>query len=238
MAMIGITTCRKLEDYRQAILHVGAEVRILDSSMGVDDALTGVDGLLLTGGEDVSPDQVRGSAARDDRRRGSRTRQFRNRAGQRCASARPADLCDLPRHPGAERRVWRHAGAGHPVAGSEARSTHSLPVPPNEPYSLAHEVWLDKDSLLAKLMGERLSDADACDVNSRHHQAVKDVAPGFTRVGDRARRGDRSDRGSGALVLPRRPVASGELLAHRRVPSAVRGLRRSRRRERPSPQLP
>jgi putative glutamine amidotransferase len=58
--------------------------------------------------------------------------------------------------------------------------THSLPVPPNEPYSLAHEVWLDNDTQLSKIMGERLSDADACDVNSRHHQAVKDVAPGFT----------------------------------------------------------
>ena len=28
-------------------------------------------------------------------------------------------------------------------------------------------------------MRERLSDADTCDVNSRHHQAVKAVAPGF-----------------------------------------------------------
>ena len=28
-------------------------------------------------------------------------------------------------------------------------------------------------------MRERLSDADACEVNSRHHQAVKEVAAGF-----------------------------------------------------------
>ena len=56
---------------------------------------------------------------------------------------------------------------------------HSLPVPPHQSYALAHEVWIDKDTLLAQLMRERLSDADACDVNSRHHQAVKDVAPGF-----------------------------------------------------------
>ncbi len=56
---------------------------------------------------------------------------------------------------------------------------HSFKVPPHEPYSLAHEMWLDKDTLLAKLMRERLSDADSCEVNSRHHQAVKAVAPGF-----------------------------------------------------------
>jgi putative glutamine amidotransferase len=52
-------------------------------------------------------------------------------------------------------------------------------VPPHEPYSLAHEIWLEKDTLLGRLMRERLSDADSCEVNSRHHQAVKDVAPGF-----------------------------------------------------------
>ena len=33
MALIGITACRKLEDYRQAMLHVGGEVRVLDPSM-------------------------------------------------------------------------------------------------------------------------------------------------------------------------------------------------------------
>jgi putative glutamine amidotransferase len=57
---------------------------------------------------------------------------------------------------------------------------HRLDVPPNQPYSLAHEVWIDQDSLLWKLMRERLSDVDACEVNSRHHQAVKRVAAGFT----------------------------------------------------------
>jgi len=56
--------------------------------------------------------------------------------------------------------------------------THSLAVPQHQPYDLAHEVWVDKDSLLAKLMRERLVD-EALEVNSRHHQAVKDVAKGF-----------------------------------------------------------
>jgi putative glutamine amidotransferase len=56
--------------------------------------------------------------------------------------------------------------------------THSLPVPQHQPYELAHEVWVDKDSLLARLMRERLVD-EALEVNSRHHQAVKNVARGF-----------------------------------------------------------
>ncbi len=62
------------------------------------------------------------------------------------------------------------------IAGALA---HSLPVPPNQSFSLAHEVWLERDSLLSKLMRERLADADTCEVNSRHHQAVKAIAKGF-----------------------------------------------------------
>ena len=56
---------------------------------------------------------------------------------------------------------------------------HRLNVPPHQSYSLAHEIWIDKDTLLAQLMRERLSDADSCEVNSRHHQALKQVAPGL-----------------------------------------------------------
>src|SRR5437773_1086575 len=56
---------------------------------------------------------------------------------------------------------------------------HSLTVPPHQPYDLAHEIWMDKDTLLARLMNERLNGADSCSVNSRHHQAVKQVASGF-----------------------------------------------------------
>jgi putative glutamine amidotransferase len=177
--MIGITTCRKLEDYKQAILHVGGEVRILDSSMGVDAALTGVDGLLLTGGEDVAPTRygepphetvVEAETGRDD---------FEI-ALVNAARARQLPIFAICRGI----QVLNVACGGTLVQDipSQVRGAlaHSLPVPPNEPYSLAHEVWLDNNTQLSKIMCERLSDADACDVNSRHHQAVKDVAPGFT----------------------------------------------------------
>src|SRR5262245_65552774 len=55
MPLIAISACRKIEDYKQAILHVGGEVRIVDTSMRVEDALADVEGLLLTGGDDVAP---------------------------------------------------------------------------------------------------------------------------------------------------------------------------------------
>ena len=39
MPLIAITTCRKLEDYRQAVLHVGGEVRIVEPTMVIEQAL-------------------------------------------------------------------------------------------------------------------------------------------------------------------------------------------------------
>ena len=112
------------------------------------------------------------------------------------ARAEAADLRDLPRHSGAERRVRRHARAGHPVAGDRRARPQPACAAATSPYSLAHEVWIDKDSLLARLMRERLDATTTCEVNSRHHQAVKAVAPGFQRLRHRARRRHRGDRGS------------------------------------------
>ena len=178
MAVIGIATCRKLEDYRQSILHVGGEPRILDPSMSVEQALTGIDGLMLTGGDDVAPSLygepvhatvVEAETGRDD---------FEI-ALIKVARARQLPILAICRGV----QVLTVACGGTLVQDIPSQLagalTHSLPVPPNEAYSLAHEVWIEKDSLLSKLMGERLADADTCDVNSRHHQSVKDVARGF-----------------------------------------------------------
>src|SRR6185436_20950107 len=55
MPLIAITDCRKIDDYKHAVEHTGAEERIITASLGVDAALEGADGLLLTGGDDVAP---------------------------------------------------------------------------------------------------------------------------------------------------------------------------------------
>jgi putative glutamine amidotransferase len=54
-------------------------------------------------------------------------------------------------------------------------AAHSVPEPR---FAIAHEVWIAKGSRLATLMAEKL-DGDTCQVNSRHHQAVKTVARGW-----------------------------------------------------------
>jgi putative glutamine amidotransferase len=177
MAVIGISTCRKLEDYRQAILHVRGEPRILDSSMAIEQALAGIDGLMLTGGDDVAPARygepvhptvVEAEAGRDE---------FEISL---VAAARARQLPIFAICRGVQ--VLNVACGGTLVQDIPSQLAgalpHSLPCPPNQPYTLAHEIWVDKDSLLSKLMRERLVD-ESVEVNSRHHQAVKDVASCF-----------------------------------------------------------
>ena len=178
MPLIAISACRKIEDYKQSILHVGGDVRVVDSSMRLDDALGGVDGLLLTGGDDVAPSRygeaahatvVEAEAGRDE---------FEI---DLIAAARKRSLPILAICRGIQ--VLNVASGGTLVQDIPSQIhgalPHSLPAPPHEAYELAHEVWLDKDTLLTRLMRERLSDADSCEVNSRHHQAVKDLAGGL-----------------------------------------------------------
>src|SRR6184192_4174545 len=178
MALIGITSCRKLEDYKQAVLHVGGEVRIVDASMSTDAALEGLDGLILTGGDDVGPARY-GEAAHPKTVEAEPARDEFEIALVNGARAQQLPLFAICRGI----QVLNVACGGTlvqdiptQVAGALA---HSLACPPNQSYTLAHEVWLEKDSLPSRLMRERLADADACEVNSRHHQAVKAVAPGF-----------------------------------------------------------
>ena len=178
MPLIAITACRKLEDYKQAILHVGGEVRIVDASMPVDAALEGVDGLLLTGGEDVSPARY-GETPHETVVDVEHARDEFEIAIARAARGRQLPIFAICRGI----QVLNVAFGGTLVQDIPSQIPgalqHSLKVPPNEPYTLAHEVWVEKDTVLSTLMCERLTDAEVCDVNSRHHQAVKDVAQGF-----------------------------------------------------------
>lgn len=179
MTTIGITSCRKLEDYRQAILHAGGEPRVLDSSMPIDEALDGVAGLLLTGGDDVAPSRY-GEPAHAATVEAEPGRDQFEIGLVRAARQRNLPIFAICRGI----QVLNVACGGTLVQDIPSQVpgavAHALPVPPNQPYSLAHEIWIEKDSLLSRLMRERLNEADTCEVNSRHHQAVSKAAPGFT----------------------------------------------------------
>jgi len=178
MPLIAITSCRKLEDYRQSVIHAGGEPRVVDATMTAAAALEGVDGLMLTGGDDVAPTRY-GEAAHPAVVAADPARDEFELALVHEARARHLPIFAICRGV----QVLNVACGGSLVQDIPAQVTgalpHSLDVPPHQSYDLAHEIWMDRDTLLAKLMRERLNDVDSCEVNSRHHQAVKQVAAGF-----------------------------------------------------------
>ena len=178
MALIGITNCRKLEDYRQSVLHVGGEVRVLEPTADINGAMDGLDGVLLTGGGDVDP-ALYGETPHEtfspaepgrDRFEIDLVTHARSRQMPVFAICRGIQVLNV-------------ACGGTLVQDIASQVsgalTHRLEVPPHQAVELAHEVWIDKDSQLSRIMRERLSDAEECEVNSRHHQAIGRVAPGF-----------------------------------------------------------
>src|SRR5438876_3633549 len=167
MPVIGITSCRKLEDYRQSVLHVSGDVRILEPSAGeARQALAGVDGLMLTGGDDVAPARY-GEPAHPTVVEAEPGRDEFELALIKDARARNLPIFAICRGI----QVLNVACGGTLVQDipTEVHGAlnHSLAVPPHEPYALAHEVWLEKESLLSRLLSDRLNDAEECDVNSR-----------------------------------------------------------------------
>ncbi len=178
MALIAITASRKLEDYRQAVQHVGGTVQIVDHTASVDAALDAAEGLILSGGSDVEPTRY-GAARHPSVVDVDAARDAFEIALTVAARARALPIFAICRGI----QVLNVACGGTLVQDIPSEipgaSNHRLAVPPNQSSTLAHEVWIEKDSLLGRLMRERLNDSDTCEVNSRHHQAVKDVAPGF-----------------------------------------------------------
>ena len=177
MALIGVTNCRKLEDYRQSVIHAGGTVRVLDPSADLAGTLAGLDGLLLTGGGDVDPAKY-GEAPHPTMSPAEPGRDDFELGLVKLAREQQMPILAICRGI----QVLNVACGGTLVQDIASQvpgaMSHRLDVPPHQPMEFAHEVWIDKDSQLSRILRERLND-DACDVNSRHHQAIRQLAPGF-----------------------------------------------------------
>ena len=177
MRPIAITNTRQVEDYRQSIIHAGGEPRLIDPSVSLSDALEGVGGLLLTGGEDVAP-------ARYGETPHPTVHVNQERDAFEIALIEESMRRDLPVL-GICRgvQILNVACGGTLVQDIPSQLSgaldHNLVPPAHQSFDLAHEIWLDRDTLLARLLREAIGTGDTCAVNSRHHQAVKDLAPGF-----------------------------------------------------------
>jgi putative glutamine amidotransferase len=181
MAVIAIAPCQKLHDYEESVRRAGGEPWVLDPSADrPEEAIRAAGGLLLAGGGDVSP-EIYGAAPHPSYHAAEPGRDEYEIALIKCALG--ADLPVLAICRGVQVLNVAYGGTLVQDIPSEIAGAleHKLDVPPNEPFTLAHEVWLEKDSLVARLAGDG-NDAESRRVNSRHHQAVKELGAGLVAV--------------------------------------------------------
>ena len=173
---IGVTPCRSLPDYLESIRRAGGEPQVIDPASGAIEAQTaGIHGLLLTGGTDIDPARY-GEAPHPSLANVDTARDEFEVAVVNAARERKLPVFGICR--GLQLVNVALGGTLIQDIPSELPGSleHSVPTPQN---AVAHEVWVTKGSLLYSLMQEQLAEGDACDVNSRHHQAIKRLASGF-----------------------------------------------------------
>ena len=167
--VVGITPCSRVDDYVESIRRAGGEPVVLSNSDNPSAVLDRVDGVLLTGGLDVDP-RLYGEAPHP----ATETAPERDRFEiplTRGAIARDKPILAICRGV----QVLNVAAGGSLVQDipSAISSTlnHSVDTPKNH---IAHDVRLTRGTVLADLLG-----TEQQAVNSRHHQAVGNVANDF-----------------------------------------------------------
>jgi len=174
--IIGIAPCRSLPDYVESVRRAGGEPRVFDPLQDQPDRVVSeVHGLLMTGGVDIDPVRYR------EERHETVTLVEPERDAFEFAlllAGREARLPVFGICRGVQVMNVALGGTLVQDIGSQMSGTlpHTVPIPP---CAIAHEIWVSKGSRLWTLMQEKMVDADTCSVNSRHHQAIKGLAPGF-----------------------------------------------------------
>jgi putative glutamine amidotransferase len=170
---IGITRCSKLDDYIESVKRAGGEPVVLEPGDDPAQSLDRVDGLLLSGGLDVDP-ALYGEAAHPS------TVVDLDRDKFEVPLSRDAIARDLPVFAICRGVQVLNVAAGGTLvqdipSAIESELDHSIQEPKHAP---AHDVRITPDTVLASTLGDS-PHLDTCTVNSRHHQAVAQVAPSF-----------------------------------------------------------
>jgi putative glutamine amidotransferase len=138
-------------------------------------ALEGCDGVLLTGGEDVDP-AIYEAADRHPTVTVDRARDDYEIALTRAALERGLPILAICRGV----QLLNVVGGGTLVQDLPSERPGALPHRPGGAAdALAHDVVVTAGTTLEVLLGEHLDASHAVAVNSRHHQSVQEVAPGF-----------------------------------------------------------
>jgi putative glutamine amidotransferase len=171
MPVVAITPCKKPRDYDAAVRRAGATPRPLSLDDPATSALDGVDGLLLTGGDDVDP-ALYGEAPHPTYDVSEPGRDaFEIDLVRR---ALDANLPVLAICRGLQ--VLNVALGGTLIQDIPSEPGVRLPHDPDgPPTTLAHTVTVSPGSSLAALIGPD----DVRAVNSRHHQAVRTLGRGL-----------------------------------------------------------
>jgi putative glutamine amidotransferase len=176
MSIIAIAPSSKLHDYEEAVRREGGEVHVLDRAKDRPaDVVRSSAGVLLSGGGDVQP-SIYGAAAHP-----TFSPAEEGRDEYEIELVRRALEADLPIFAICRGiQVLNVALGGTLVQDIPDEVSRSIDHMVREPrVAIAHDIWMAPDSLLERLMRARIEKGDDCPVNSRHHQAVKDLGEGL-----------------------------------------------------------
>lgn len=176
MPLIAVTPCRAMTDYLESIHRVGGETRELQLDSDTPaDIIKQVDGIIFTGGGDVDP------ALFDEKPHETFSASEPGRDQFEIELAKLAVAAKVPILAICRgMQVVNVAFDGTLVQDIPSMVNGAVDHAVAEPrYVIAHEVWVTKGSRLGSLMKDQMEEGDTCQVNSRHHQAVKKVGTGW-----------------------------------------------------------
>ena len=170
---IGITPCSRVDDYVESVRAAGGDPVVLANDDNPADVLRRVDGILLTGGPDVDPSlyrQPKHESTEIDPRRDAFEVPL-----SRAALADDVPMFAICRGV----QVLNVAAGGSLVQDIPTQTETTIEHSREQPRDAhAHDVRVMPGTRLAAVL-DRSSAPETCSVNSRHHQAVGDVAPSF-----------------------------------------------------------
>jgi putative glutamine amidotransferase len=179
MALIAVSQNRRVADYLESVRRAGGDpVEVADTHDAPDAIVARVRGVMLTGGGDVDP------ALYGETPHASYEAAEAGRDAFEIALAKAAIAADKPLFAICRgMQVLNVALGGTLIQDIPTEVPGALDHAIREPrFHIAHEVWVTKESRLWTIMADTL-DGESLQVNSRHHQAVKLVAPGFEVTG-------------------------------------------------------
>jgi putative glutamine amidotransferase len=171
--VIGITRCSRVDDYVESVKRAGGDAVVLEPTDDPARSLDRIDALLLTGGLDVDPERY-GEAPHATTEPDPVRDRFEIPLS-RDAVARDMPLFAICRGV----QVLNVAAGGTLVQDIPSTVTSELPHAIDVPKDhVAHAVRVTAGTRLAAALGPSTL-LETCAVNSRHHQAVGEVAPSF-----------------------------------------------------------